>query len=206
MTDWKPTPPPFVDFKKELLAKASSVAELIYQVGEYEKLREVSSEVSPDKIIAPEMREKISYIKECLVQYRKRTGYGRGITAVQIGVPERFSVIYTPEKLIIIVNPKIVRKSDKKLLYPEMCMSAFPVIAPVIRPAWIEFEYLDENGQKQTWQTKDDTDSGRILNRVFQHEIDHMDGIINLDIVRSSKELLLDSDPHFYEKASFVEV
>jgi len=206
MSDWKPTPPPFVDFKKDIYAKAASVADLIYQVGEFENLRKPSAEVSTDKIPSPEMQQKFAYIKECLAEYRKRTGYGRGICAVQIGIPERFAVIYTPDQLIIIVNPKIIKKSAKQLLYPEMCMSAFPVIAPVVRSAWIEFEYLDEHGQKQSWNTKDDSDIGRILNRVFQHEIDHMDGIINIDIVRSPKELLLDSDPHFYENASFVEV
>jgi peptide deformylase len=203
---WKPTPPPFINFKKDIYAKAASVADLIYQVGEYDKLRESSPEIPVEKITSQDMQKKFAYIKHCLTEYRKRTGYGRGITGVQVGVPERFSVIYTPEKLLIIVNPTIVRKSDKMLLYPEMCMSMFPVIAPVARPAWIEFEYFDENGKQQTWQTKDDTDLGRILNRVFQHEIDHMEGIINTDLVKSPKDLLLDSDPHFYENAAFKKV
>lgn len=44
------------------------------------------------------------------------------------------------------------------------------------------------------------------MNRIFQHEIDHMDGIINIDRTESSKELLLESDPDFYKKAIFVEV
>jgi peptide deformylase len=203
---WKPTPPPFVDFKKEMYDKAARVADLIYQVGEYAALRESSAKVSVKSIVSPEMQQKFAYIKDCLTEYRKRTGYGRGIAGVQIGVPERFAVIYTPEKFILIVNPKIVRKSDNMLLYPEMCMSAFPVIAPVVRPAWIEFEYFDENGKEQVWNTKDTTDYGRILNRVFQHEIDHMEGIINSDLVRSPKELLLDSDPHFYQNARFENV
>ena len=153
---WKPTPPQFVDFKKDIYAKAASVADIVYQVGEFDKLRERSAEVPRDEITSPDMQRKFAYIKECLHEYRKRTGYGRGISAVQIGVPERFSVIYTPEKLLLIVNPKIVRKSDKMLLYPEMCMSAFPVIAPVVRPAWVEVDYFDEAGQKQTWRQKDD--------------------------------------------------
>jgi peptide deformylase len=203
---WKPTPPPYSNFKKDIYDKAAGVADIIYQVGEFDALRKSSPGIPRNDISSPDMQKKFTYIKYCLTEYRERTGYGRGITGVQVGVPERFSVIYTPEKLIIIVNPSIVRKSDKMLLYPEMCMSMFPVIAPVVRPAWIEFEYLDEQGSKLRWDTKDDSDMGRILNRVFQHEIDHMDGIINTDLVRSPKDLLLDSDPHFYEKASFEKV
>lgn len=70
-------------------------------------------------------------------------------------------------------------------------MSVNPIIAPVDKPSWIEFEYLDEKG--------------KMYNRVFQHEIDHMDGIINIDLVKS-KELNFESDPSYYEKARFEEV
>ena len=105
----------------------------------------------------------------------------------------------------IIINPKITKKSDKKLLYPEMCMSAAPIIAPTKRAAWIEFDYYDESGLLQSWSMKADTELGKMLNRVFQHEIDHMDGIINIDKC-NPKDLILESDPKFYENAKFTKV
>ncbi len=43
------------------------------------------------------------------------------------------------------------------------------------------------------------------MNRVFQHEIDHMEGIINIDRCLS-KELTLESDPKFYKKTKFEKV
>ena len=43
-----------------------------------------------------------------------------------------------------------------------------------------------------------------MYNRVFQHEIDHLNGIINIDRVES-KELIFESDPNYYEKAEFKE-
>ncbi|MBP9719475.1 MAG: peptide deformylase, partial [Candidatus Levybacteria bacterium] len=104
--------------------------------------------------------------------------------------------------LLIIINPVITKKSKDLYRYPEICMSANPLIAPVVRPAWIEFSYLDEHGKEQLWETKDDTKEGRLYNRVFQHEIDHMDGIINIDKVQSN-ELIFESDPTFYDKATF---
>ena len=203
---WKPQEPPFTKFKKDVFSKASAVSEFIYQIGKYEQLRESSKEVPLEDIKSEDFKAKVQYLKDCILRYRELTGYGRGITAVQIGISEKFSVVYTLEKLIIIINPKITKKSQKKLLYPEICMSAYPIIAPTVRPAWVEFEYYDEDGHLQQWITKDDTDQGRIMNRVFQHEIDHMDGVINIDSIRNPKELILESNPDFYDTATFEEV
>ncbi len=199
---WKPTSAPFRRHKVKVFENAGKVASFIYQIGESEDLRKPSKEIPVNKITSAEYQKKFKYIRNCLRKYRKLTGMGRGITAVQVGIPERFSVVYTKEKLIIIINPKITKASYEKLKYPEMCMSANPVIVPTTRPSWIEFEYFDEQGKLQKWATKDNTKQGKILNRVFQHEIDHMEGIINLDR-GNPKEFILESDPSFYENAKF---
>lgn len=203
---WKPVPPPYRVFKKNVFRNAAQVSQFIYQIGEYPSLRQPSSEIPTEKITTKEYQKKFRYIKTCLLKYRKITGYGRGITGIQIGIRERFSVVYTPEKLLIIINPRIHNQSNISLRYPEICMSANPIVAPTVRPAWIEFEYYDEFAQKKLWNIKDDTEAGKIMNRVFQHEIDHMEGIINIDTVHFSRELILESDPDFYKDASFEEV
>lgn len=200
-----PKLPPFRKFKSKVFENAAAVRSFIYQIGESDALRKPSKEVPINKITSAQMQAKIKYLKKCMLKYRKITGMGRGITAVQVGIPERFSVVYTPKKLLIIINPKITKKSSKKYIYPEMCMSANPIIAPTIRPSWIEFEYFDEQGKRKKWTTKDNTNLNKILNRVFQHEIDHMEGIINIDRC-SSKDLILESDPKYYQTASFTRV
>lgn len=203
---WKPTKPPFVNFKKKVFSHASKVAPFIYQLGEYSQLRKPSTVIPTEKIASSETQKKIAYLKQCMMRYRALTGYGRGIAAVQVGIPERFAVIYAEEKLLVIINPKITNQSQEQLLYPEMCMSAVPVIAPVTRPSWIEFTYYDEFGKRHEWKTKAGTKTGKMLNRVFEHEIDHLDGVINIDRVASPKELILESDPSFYQKANFVKI
>lgn len=214
---WKPIPPLFRRNKKKVYEKVIAAYGLVYQIGESNLLRKPSKPVLLKEIKKKEFQEKISYLKKVLIKYRKLTGMGRGVTAVQIGIPERFSVIYTgkalrsktsrirSKDLIVIINPKITKQSTKLYKYPEICMSANPIIAPVVRPAWIEFEYYDENGDKKYWNRKDINKEGKICNRVFQHEIDHMDGIINIDRV-NSRELILESDPKFYKNAAFEEV
>lgn len=204
---WKPQPAPFTTYKKNVFARAAKVADFIYQIGETPALRQPSVLVPVKEISNPEIQAKINYLQDCLRRYRRLTGYGRGITGVQVGILERISVIFTADlEIITIINPKITKRSSKHYKYPEICMSANPIIAPVSRPAWIEFSYHDEKGTLKHWKTKDDTDAGKIMNRVFQHEIDHMEGIINIDKVAHPKELILESDPTFYETAGFEEV
>ena len=205
MNNFKPNLPPFRKYKRKVFDRAANVGSFIFQIGESEDLRKPSNEVPVNKIKSVEYQAKFKYLKSCLKKYRELTGYGRGITAIQVGIPERFSVVHTLEKPLIIINPKITKKSAKKYLYSEMCMSANPIIAPTIRSAWIEFEYYNEIGEKKFWDTKDNSDLGRIMNRVFQHEIDHMDGIINIDRVKSN-QLILESDPKYYQTAKFIKV
>lgn len=182
--------------------------QFIYQLGESPILRQPSKEVTLNDVLSEDFQAKIRYLRRCMRRFRKLTGFGRGITAVQVGIPERFSVIYMSEikgELLIIINPVITKHSEKKLLYPESCMSANPAIAPVVRSAWIEFEYYDEKGMKQYWKRKADDQAGMMYNRVFQHEIDHMDGIINLDFT-IPKSITFWSDPDFYKNAKFEAV
>ncbi len=203
---FKPAKPPFSKYKKEVFTNASKVTDFIYQIGESPILRKSSKEVSLNKIKSSAMRAKIKYLKKCLENYKRLTGHGRGIAGVQVGIPERFAVVYTTldkTKMEIIINPKITKQAKTLLKYPELCMSANPVIVPLARPAWIEFNYYDERGNPKYWRMKDSTSLGKMLNRVFQHEIDHMEGIVNVDLIKSPKELILVSDPEFYKKAKF---
>lgn len=220
MSRWIPKKPPFLDHKRKVFQKTLSVSSFIHQIGEFDELRKPLKEVPFNKIKSEELKSKIRYVKKCLIKYRKLTGYGRGISAVQLGIPLRFSVIYLGQTIVnirnkkevgfkdldVIINPIITAKSNKLLKYPEMCMSLNPVIVPTIRPSWIEFDYYDEEGNFKHWDTKDDTDVGIMMNRVFQHEIDHMEGIINIDLIKNPREIILESDPDFYKNAKFEEV
>jgi peptide deformylase len=188
-------------FKKKVFEEAALTSHLTYQIGEFDGLRKKSQEVEVSKINSKEIRSIILKLKKTLKEYRRLTGKGRGVAAIQIGYPLRIAVIFQEENLLTIINPKIITTSKTKFKYPEICMSANPIIAKVSRPSYIEFEYLDEKGNEQIWDNKKD----KIMNRVLQHEIDHMDGIINIDLVKSS-DLILLSEPNFFKKSNFTEV
>ncbi|RJP45898.1 MAG: hypothetical protein C4584_02675 [Armatimonadetes bacterium] len=217
---WKPTLPPARKYKKAIFEDVVKTGSFIYQIGESPILRERSTEIPLEKLHTEEYQAKIKYLKNCMLKYRKLTGVGRGITAVQIGIPERFSVIYDPfksekekERLEIIINPVITRKSTRLLKYPEQCISANPIIAPVIRPSWIEFDYFDEQGNSRHWDRQDETLADLIMNRIFQHEFDHMDGIICIDLVQPPDKLTFEPNlptgkrtPTLYKTAKFEEI
>lgn len=203
---FKPILPPFRKFKKEIYLKHSETCQFIYQLGEKTVIRQKSKEVSVNEITTELFQQKLKYLKSCLLKYRKITGQGRGIAAIQIGIPERFAVVFRiKNQPLVIINPHITKVSKKLLKFPEGCMSCGPLYAKVTRSSWIEFSYLDESGKKQFWNTKDTDQDGKIYNRIFQHEIDHMDGVVCLDKV-AGVDILLESDPTFYQNAEFEEV
>jgi peptide deformylase len=218
--NWKPKTAPFFEFKKKRSSENSRVSEFIYEVGESDMLRKPSKEIPVTLFKDKEIQQKFIYVKDCLIKYRKITGMGRGLTAVQVGIPLSFSAIYTGQTIqninnnkmvsyddiTIVANPKVLKVSKKLLKYPEMCMSLSPVVVPTIRPSWVEFKYFDELGNKKLWNNKDDTPVGVMMNRVFLHELDHIKGIVNIDIVKNTKEIILDANPDFYSSAKFEEV
>lgn len=198
--------PPFRKNKFKNHLEQSKLAQIIYQADESEILRKPSVEVDIKKIKTKIIQDKINYLKKCLLKYRKITGLGRGIAAPQVGIAEKIAVVYTTKELITIINPKIIVHSFEKYRFKEMCMSAVPVAVNLVRPSWIEFEYFDEIGKFQTWKTKDKTKLGKLLNRVFQHEIDHLEGKLNIDLASSIKDLIFVSNPNFFKTLKFEKV
>lgn len=98
-----------------------------------------------------------------------------GIAAVQIGVLLNIFVINTtpiPELDIAFINPKITKYSDRKEKQYEECLS-LPGYSSIIERAYsIDFEYQNRNGEKKKASFTDQ------LSRIFQHEYDHLNGIL----------------------------
>jgi peptide deformylase len=97
---------------------------------------------------------------------------GIGLAANQVGVPYRiFSMRGSPENFVCF-NPKIVSFSDETIYLEEGCLSYPNLLVKIKRPRHIRARYQTPNGETRT-----DTFTGMTA-RVFQHEFDHLDGII----------------------------
>ena len=111
---------------------------------------------------------------------------GIGLSGNQVGIMERVFSMYSDfakREKIICFNPKITFSSETEEFMDEGCLSFPGLWLKVKRPSWIEVEYENENGEviKDTF-----TDLNA---RVFQHEMDHMEG---LDFTKKVSRLRLD--------------
>ena len=101
---------------------------------------------------------------------------GIGLAAPQVGVSKRITVIdlsmgKDPAQKIVLVNPEIISNEGKQ--YEEEGCLSFPEIREkVARAAKVSIRAQDERGK---WF---EMDAEELLSRCFQHEIDHLDGIL----------------------------
>jgi peptide deformylase len=104
---------------------------------------------------------------------------GVGLAAPQVNQSLRITVIAADKKPLIVVNGNIIEATEEMEYGEEGCLSIPGVYGVVPRHARIRVTYLDRYGKKITLRTQG------LLARVFQHEIDHLDGILFVD--RTSK-------------------
>lgn len=109
---------------------------------------------------------------------------GVGLAANQIGLEYRMAVILIPEsaeenaplKRYVIINPKIISMRGEKL-EEEGCLSLPGLWAEVKRATDVTIKYTDEHGQEQIKRARG------LLAKAFQHEVDHLDGKLFIDLV-----------------------
>lgn len=114
-----------------------------------------------------------------LAEAMLRTMYaapGIGLAAPQVGENVRVIVADIGQGPIVLVNPKIVKKSGAQT-FTEGCLSLPGVEAPVERASNVTVKGLDLCGENATIEAKG------LLATVFQHEIDHLDGLVFIDRV-----------------------
>lgn len=97
---------------------------------------------------------------------------GVGLAAPQVGVGVRVFVTGVDGEQLVCLNPQVRSSSAKQVSWEEGCLSLPRLLGEVIRPAEVEIEYTDLQGQSCRRQ------ADKLLARVFQHELDHLNGIL----------------------------
>ncbi len=123
------------------------------------------------------------------------TKEGIGLAAPQIGILKRIFVIAVPinegkeDKMQYFkkayINPAIINKSNTKIYYNEGCLSIPGIYENVLRPESINVSYFDSDFNYF------EEELNGIVARVFQHEIDHLNGVLFIDHINSLKRKLL---------------
>ncbi len=167
-----------------------------------EILRKIAKEVNVDLIGSTKICNVIENMKTAL----SREKYGVAIAAPQIGVGLRIFVVsekifdYNYSKMpdTVFINPIILKTSKKMQNSNESCLSIQgrpvergPDVAGVVkRPAKMLIEYYDENGNKKQ------RGASGLLAAIFDHEIDHLNGVLFTD----KAEELWEIDEEFNRK------
>ncbi len=111
-----------------------------------------------------------------------QVGLNYSIFTMDAGSKEDDKTKYTP---LVLINPKIVSFSTEKSLYQEGCLSIPKVYEDVERPISIEVIYFDLNMKEIKIEFNE------LSARIFQHELDHLNGILFFDRISPLKKALL---------------
>lgn len=138
----------------------------------------------------PVLREPARDIEEVTDLHRRlaadmletmRIAPGVGLAGPQVGVLERIFVWEVGDRHGAVINPVITERSEETFSDDEGCLSIPGVFFPVERSLTVTVEGLDETGDPIKIEAEE------FLARVFQHEIDHLDGVLFID--RLTEEL-----------------
>jgi len=114
-------------------------------------------------------------LRATLHEFRRTHGFGRGISAVQIGEPKRLIYIEFQGATYCIMNPEYEFQSEEKFRLWDDCFSFPNLLVWLERSETVAVRYQDEQGRAGQLRA-----SGA-LSELLQHEIDHLDGILAVD-------------------------
>jgi peptide deformylase len=141
-------------------------------------LRLISRAITKEEFNSVYLRDVITSMKKALT----REHDGVAIAAPQIAIPLRMFVVaensYDEEaklKPLVFINPKITKQSKKTAIMQEGCLSVRWIYGKTKRSIACTIEAYDEEGKKFTYGGKG------LLAHIFQHETDHLDGILFID-------------------------
>ncbi|MCR4814701.1 MAG: peptide deformylase [Lachnospiraceae bacterium] len=138
-----------------------------------EALRSNAKEV---KEITPRIRELIEDMFDTMYEAN-----GVGLAAPQVGIRKRIVVVdVTGEDPVALINPVILEKDGEQTGY-EGCLSVPGKTGIVTRANHVVVEAYNENMEKFTIEAEE------LMARALQHEIDHLDGVMYVDLVKEGE-------------------
>ncbi len=167
-------------------------------------LREPTRAVTPEELATPAMQQLIDDLIDTM-----RHANGAGIAANQIGEGVRVTVIevndnprypYKPRiPLTVVVNPVIEPMDDETVVINEGCLSVPNLRGDVARSVSVRVRYLDRDGVAH-----DEIKRG-LTAGTFQHECDHLDGMLFVDRVTDTRTLTTWEQFEHFHRAAFIE-
>lgn len=152
-------------------------------------LRVKTTPFTKEEILSKETQDLIEDMFETMDDYD-----GIGLAAPQIDVPRQLAIVGVPvdsdrypdapeSEQFVIINPVVTVIDETPQGFWEGCLSVPGLRGFVERPRKVKIEYLDEEANEQVIEVEN------FLATVFQHELDHLDGILYIDRISDTKKL-----------------
>lgn len=146
-------------------------------------LHAIAEEVTSEEIKSGAVKKWIKDMQKALRDYNAEGFVGVAIAAPQIGLVKRLFLVEDQNKerdddsvpTLIAINPKIIKSSKKGEVVGEGCLSVPDHYGAVKRSNNVTLRALDEDGKEY------ERGAGGLLAQIFQHECDHLDGILFVD-------------------------
>jgi peptide deformylase len=145
-------------------------AQRIRQLGD-PVLRSVSAPVGhPAEVV-----ELLLDLRDTLHEFQRTHGFGRGISAVQIGDARRVIYIEIDGHVFSLINPEILGLSKETFEMWDDCFSFPNLMVRLRRHQALRVRFMDETGETRILQAEGP------FSELLQHEIDHLDGVLAVD-------------------------
>jgi peptide deformylase len=166
-------------------------------------LRERARELTSEELRTPEVQALIDDLVDTM-----RAAGGAGLAANQVGERVRVAVVEVddnprypykpPIALTVMVNPVLEPVGDELIEVNEGCLSVPDLRGDLPRHARVRVRYLDRDGER-----REDVRAG-LTAGTFQHEVDHLDGVLFLDRVRDPHTLATWEQFDRHQRDAFV--
>ncbi len=159
----------------------------------HKALRKIADEVTEKEFGSTKLLKILSDMKEALDSQDD----GVALAAPQIAITKRIFIVSSKilknEEVekdfpLIYINPIITKISSDKKKMDEGCLSVRPLYGIVKRSTRATVEAFDENGEGFS------ISASGLIAQIFQHEIDHLDGVLFIDKAKHVKELNINNE------------
>jgi len=133
-------------------------------------LRAVSQPIAPEDAAGV-----IHDLEETLAEFRRTHGFGRGISAIQIGRPVRVIFLQSGGLRYELINPEITWFGSDTFTLWDDCFSFPDLMVRVERRRAVRLRYQTLSDEAR------DLEVSGALSELVQHEVDHLDGILAVD-------------------------
>jgi peptide deformylase len=140
------------------------------------QLREKAEDVAIQDITTPEFQAFADTFGAFMIK-----SDGVGLAAPQIGLKKRIIAVLEKDKINVYINPEIIKSSSALQESKEGCLSVPGVYGIVDRPKRVRVRALNRHGRVVEF------DVSGFVATIFDHEIDHLNGVLFIDKMRESR-------------------